>query len=149
MKNIIKKIICLLVFITFYSCTSMYLDDENYKIMEQTYNYNYDKTWEAALEEMSRFPIKNTNQEGGIIITEQMTKFVEPEIRDSVSSRDEISYNIELKVSKVDENITKVMVKKYSYKITLLGPKMPYKPDYIDENIILYRIERILKRNKI
>lgn len=142
-----KKIIFILLFLLCFSCSTQNDIGDKTGTLTKTFKVSYQKVWEATMKEASYYKVYNANKLGGFIRTEKNTKLIRPKVFDNLSSLDEIEYFMDIKVSKVKNNLTRVSIKKYSYKIIPFGfgKRKRIKSDFIEERVLMHRIKRNLE----
>jgi hypothetical protein len=135
------------LFILFYfilfniSCSSTQNKRNISKELSKTINASYIKVWQASLKELSRFKLKKVDFDNGIIITEDIETYEflnNKNIKSTIKSYFYLSIN---ELSKYPYK-TKISVSKFS---KLNNSNRIIGTDYIDEQIILYRVKRNLE----
>jgi len=139
----IKYIFFKLVLIFLFSkCSSTSINKFTSKEISKTLNASYDKVWTATINELYNFTLKSSNYDTGTIITETIMS------NEKLNSFNNSIYVLEsyfyINISSISTNPykTKVGVTKYS---KLLNTNKVIGTDYIDEEILLYRIKRNLE----
>jgi hypothetical protein len=142
-----KKNIFILLFLLSFSCSTQSELGDKESTFKKVFKVNYQNVWEATIKEASYYKIYNANKLGGFIRTEKNTKLTRPRVFDNLSNLDEIEYFMDIKVSKIKNNLTKVSIKKYPYKIIpfSFGKKKRIKSDFVEERVLMHRIKRNLE----
>ena len=109
----------------------------------RVYYANYDYTWQTALKELQRFNLKLVNKDSGIIVTEDMTGYSTGFVR----SQFRFYFDVRIEALPLEQGIpqTKISIAKFIYKIGGLSQEKSVKSNLIDEQVILYRVKRLLE----
>ncbi len=143
----------------FLSCASYEQFDqitENTEIPTQTYKATYNQTWQAVLEIMQQYDLKTNNQEAGVVKTRWIDNTNQLNFNEAFGSQDMVKaarFKLIINVIKGfrgAREVSKVSVFKRQMveKDFLQGWKV-VRTDSILENTILYRIRRILDRERM
>jgi len=118
---------------------------------------NYDSVWLAALKSMNDYPLKISNKDTGRIHSETVNGpyndllFAYPEkIELPERFRYSLSLNFAKLVAEGNEPITRVrVIKKLERFHDFYTGWLPYPSDGLEERLVLYRIEHILRMEKL
>lgn len=128
---------------------------EEFDMPAKTFTTDYNDTWQAVLQIMGRFDLNYQNQEGGIIVTKWIDNTNEVNFSDSFGSSDTIKgakFKISLNVVKGQREfgqVTKVTIyKRQLIEQDFLQGWKEIPTDFILEQTLLYRVERLLKIDK-
>ena len=148
------KYIIPLFFLLFTSCTSYeqfrYITEE-FEIPQKVFKNDYNQTWLAVLQVMTKYDLAVQNQEAGIIKTRWIDNTLELNFTDSFGTRDSIKaakFKVIVNVVKGyrgNKQISKVTVfKRQMVERDFLQGWKIIPSDGIFEKVSLYRIKRIL-----
>lgn len=129
---------------------------EETEIPSQVFKFNFNQTWQAVLEIMQKYDLALKNQEAGIVKTRWIDNTIQLNFNEAFGSQDMVkSARFKLVVNVVkgfrgSQEVSKVSVFKRQMieKDFLQGWKV-VRSDGILENTIIYRINRILQREKM
>lgn len=129
---------------------------EEAEIPSQTFKSNYNQTWQAVLEIMQKYDLALKNQEAGVVKTRWIYNTNQLNFNEAFGSQDMVKaarFKVVLNVIKGyrgKKEVAKVSVFKRQMveKDFLQGWKV-VRSDGILEKTILYRIDRILKREQM
>jgi hypothetical protein len=127
------------------------------KELSKVFLASYKYTWKAALKETERFPLKISNQNAGVIVTEDITTFDDAyetfADRQSQDVRKELTYRIEIRLKPLPKTgkypRTEVRVTKFIKRHDDFGKSTDLKSNMYDERVILYRIKRLLRIERL
>lgn len=139
-----KQLILLLIL---FSCSSAEKSRYSSKAISKTFLATYNATWEAVLDEVSKFSLQKADKISGVIITDTISSYIKLNSFDYNNTKIEYYFYINVDSPSKNDLNTTLSVNKFSI---LSGSKKVIGTDYTDENLILYRVKRnlILKRKK-
>ena len=149
-----------LTMISLFSGCSSYEQFQNLadeaEMPSEVFKHDFNQTWQAVLEIMQKYDIALKNQEAGIIKTRWIDNTLQLNFNEAFGSQDMVKsarFKLVLNVVKGfkgNKEVTKVSIFKRQMveKDFLQGWKI-IRSDSILEKTILYRIDRILKREAI
>jgi hypothetical protein len=152
------KILALISLLSLFSCSS-YKEFQSLReedaVPSKTFSFDYDQTWQAALQVMQKFDLSLQSQELGTIKTRWIDNTVELNFADSFGKNESIKsakFKIVLNVSRQDR-LTRALTKVSIYKRQMIEKEFlqgskPERSDGTLENSLLYRIGRILTMEK-
>ncbi|MAE58576.1 MAG: hypothetical protein CME69_06820 [Halobacteriovorax sp.] len=129
---------------------------EDAEVPTKSYRSTYNQTWQAVLEIMQQYDLKTNNQEAGVVKTRWIDNTNQLNFNEAFGSQDMVKaarfkliVNV-IKGFRGSREVSKVSVFKRQMveKDFLQGWKI-VRTDSILENTILYRIDRILKRERM
>ncbi len=157
-NSFIKSLLfCCLPFI-FNSCASyekFKRITEESEFPAEVFNFDYNQSWQATLEAMKRFDLAVQNQETGTIKTRWMDNTKELNFANSFSNTTDVKaarFRLQVNVVKGfkgDREVTKVtFFKRQLIEQDFLQGWKEEPSDGITERVLLYRIGRILERER-
>jgi uncharacterized lipoprotein len=155
-----KKLVFLTIFLGLFSGCSSYEQfqqlAEEAEIPTQVYKTNFNQTWQAVLEIMQKYDLALKNQEAGVIKTRWIYNTNQLNFNEAFGSQDMVkAARFKLVVNVIKgfrgkSEVSKISVFKRQMieKDFLQGWKV-VRSDGILEKTILYRVDRILKRENM
>ncbi len=158
MKNL-RNTLFFLSLLSFSGCSSYEQFEqiaEEAEIPTKMFKATYNQTWQAVLEIMQKYDLKIKNQEAGVVKTRWIDNTNQLNFNEAFGSQDMVKaarFKLIINVIKGfrgTREVSKVSVFKRQMieKDFLQGWKV-VRTDSILENTILYRVERILKREQM
>ena len=156
MKN---KFISILLLVLISSCSSyeqfQNLAEES-EMPSEVFKNDFNQTWQAVLEIMQKYDLALKNQEAGIVKTRWIDNTLQLNFNEAFGSADMVkSARFKLVVNVIKgfqgtKEVSKVSVfKRQMIEKDFLQGWKPVRSDGILEKTILYRVERILKREQM
>ncbi|MDB9787269.1 hypothetical protein OAB57_04110 [Bacteriovoracaceae bacterium] len=128
---------------------------QEFDIPSKVYHFDFTQTWQAVIQVMKKFDLERQNQETGVIKTRWIDNTYEINFSDSFASSDAVKgakYKLTLNIVK-GYRLTREVAKVTIYKRQLVEQDFlqgwkEIPSDNILEEVLLYRIERLLTIEK-
>lgn len=128
---------------------------EEFEIPSQIYKADFNQTWKAVIDIMNKYDLALQNLESGVIKTRWMDNTNEVNFADAFSKNDTVKaakYKLILNVEKgyrTGKEVAKVTVyKRQLVEQDFLQGWKEIPSDGIQEKVILYRVDRIINKDK-
>ena len=148
-----------LIFITAHSCSSYEQFaklNKEVEVPNALFNADFNQVWTATVTVMKEYEIETQNQDAGIIKTRWTDNTIEMNFQDAFGSSDRIKsakFKLAVAVNKggteARPQIKVFIIKKQMVEQDIFQGWKETDNDYILEKILLYRIQRVLKIDKI